>query len=88
MQRLAGHQLGSSDLLFTLLEELGERQGLPEPGTSFMAVLSLLLEMAVYVLAELHRVEMWIFLVETFLRNVFVAGGRDLNSGLSRASLP
>lgn len=62
MQGLAGHQLGSSDLLFTSLEELGGRQGLPGPGT----VLSLLLEMWVYVLAELHRVEMWIFLAETF----------------------
>lgn len=88
MQRLAGHQLSSSDLLFTLLEELGERQGLPEPGTSFMAVLSLLLETAVYVLAELHRVEMWIFLAQTLLGNVFVAGGRDLSSGLSRTSPP
>lgn len=29
-------QLGSSDLLFTLLEELGEHQGLPEPGMSIM----------------------------------------------------
>lgn len=30
------------------------------------AVLSLLLETGVYVLTELHRVEMWIFLAETF----------------------
>lgn len=52
------------------------------------AVLSLLLETAVYVLAELHRVEMWIFLAQTLLGNVFVAGGRDLSSGLSRTSLP
>lgn len=34
---LAWHQLGSRDLLFTLLEELGEHQGLPEPGTSWAA---------------------------------------------------
>lgn len=33
---------GSSDLLLTFLQELGEHQGLPEPGTSSVAVLSLL----------------------------------------------
>lgn len=36
VQWLAGQQLGSSDLLFTLLEELGEHQDLPEPGMSIM----------------------------------------------------
>lgn len=66
MECLAGHQLGSSDLLLTLLEELGEHQGLPEPGTSSVGCAQPAPGDGVYVLAELRRVEMGIFLAQTF----------------------